>query len=190
MNQLDFRKSPKQEGTIIQPDFKIQGYTVEVNPSRGDYRLEIGCQKMTINSKNVQQLLDELNGVQQGEKEVQLILGKKQVKDITTITNIPKYLESSDAFLISTTKKVYPKELYTLLNHKYTPDGEYFTRNKNTGAGTSKSGYSITANEVQSVIFIVEKLKAVLIPEGIVEAPAIVEPAPAVPDSILPETNA
>lgn len=194
MNQLDFRKNPVAAGHIIQPDFRIRGYVVEVNPSRGDYRLEVGCQKVTVTAKNVQNLLDEFNGVPRDELSVKLILSKKQVKDITSVVNIPKYLESSEAFLISTTKKVYPKELYTLFDHTYQPEGEYFTANKGRAGGTTKTGYELSGSEVKDIIFILDKLKEVLIPTvaetAVVEAPAITEPATsALPDVFAVKIN-
>lgn len=163
MAKLDFRMKGEIEDDIYQPDFKIQGYNVEVVSHGADYRVIVGCQKYTVSAKNIQQMLDELQGVPQKQVTVQLILSKKAVKDIKTIVGIPQLLDSSENFWISKNQKIYPKETYTILDHTYTPDGEYFNKRSNGTVGLA-SGYGINTAEAVCAVFLFNKLKEVLLP--------------------------
>lgn len=192
MTVLNFRKSTVAGGTvtIIQPDYQIRGYTVTIEQRREkDFRVNVGCQSGTVSAKNVENLIFELTGGVHKPQQVKLIVAKGKVGTIKSIRNIPKYLESSEAFLCSSNMKIYPKEEYVLLDHTYTPENETFVK---VSGGFNYNGYAFSDEQAKQILNILTILKDYLIPTPVVPCMAPVAAAPAViePGTDLPGTEA
>lgn len=184
MNTLNFRNaavSADDTVAIIQPNFTVRGHTTTIEQYREkEFRLTVGCQSGIVSKKNVENLIFELSDGKHQKQQVKLIVAKGKVNTIKSIKNIPKYLESSEAFLCSSNMKIYPKEDYVLLDHIYTPENEVFI--KGTNGYYRYNGYDFTADDAKKLLGILKILKNHLIPEPVVvveEAvapPAVIEP--------------
>jgi hypothetical protein len=124
---IDFRENP-EVSTVIQPDFRIEDYSVDIRLSekKGQFTITVGCKSQDVTKENILTLLEEIRGEEKKEVEVCVILLKSDKKKYTTITNLPVYQETSDNFFISKNDKAYPRPSYILHNLSIRPENEWF----------------------------------------------------------------
>lgn len=157
MKVLNFRSETEEIG-IIQPNKTIRGYNPYIYSSgKTNFRIEVGCQKLTITSNNIDQILDELTGKEKAEELIKVIVPTNSTKQIKSIKNVARFLEESANYYVSTNKKIYPKDGFVILEKTFKCPNDYFTIN--SYGTTLYSEYSLTKAEASYLVSIFTVLK-------------------------------
>lgn len=161
---IDFSNGvvPTPSAVVVSPNFSIQGRKVDIQfmaSPQPMFRVNVGCQSVTVTPDNVDQMLAEAEGKEAEPQPVLLIVGN----DRTVNSDTPKLKEEAGNYLISTGLRAYPKANNKVVEKLVKPTNKFFEKSNGyyrNGLRSVQGNWEVTAGEKDHIVSILNTAKA------------------------------